>query len=591
MTRPRGPHGFLTQETQKVKGSRKTVIKRLWAYVAKYRLRLIIGMLLSVLSAASGLVGPYLIGLGIDKHIAQKNMQGLTILVLVGIGVCIIMSLATYLQHRIMIYISQKTVRDLREDLFVHTQKLPLIFFDKTPHGELMSRMTNDTDTISAVMADSLMQLVTSICSIIGAAIIMFRLCVPLAFVCFITVPFLILTTRFIATRSRKNFKKRQASLGMLNASIQESINCSRAVISLDIHDEMTKRFERENNELASHAINALITVGTMGPCMNMFRNLSFAIVAGSGAYMAATNIATVGSVAAILNYSEHFNRPINQIANIYGSIQSALAGAARVFEILDAPTETENDTDNIPISRVKGNIVFDDVTFGYNETTDILKNVTFTAPAGTRTALVGTTGAGKTTIINLLSRFYNIKSGKITIDGIDISKIERTSLRRNIGTVLQDTHLFTGTVKDNIRYGRLDATTQEIKDAAKLANADSFITSLPHGYDTVLADSGANLSHGQRQLLAIARTILADPAILILDEATSSVDTRTEKYIQDAMKTLMKGKTTFIIAHRLNTIRETDCIMVIENGKICEKGTHAQLIAANGVYSRLYNS
>ncbi len=585
----KGRWNNFAKEPEVLKSGKRSVIKRLWKYMAAYRKDMVIGMLASLGIVSINVASPYLIGLGIDR-IANGDIPGLMKAVSILFVLNFIISYFVWLQGKYMTRAAQGAVRDLRRDLFARIQRLPLRYFDSRPKGDLMSRMTNDADTISSTLGDSISQLITSVCFLVGTFCVMLKLNVIMACVCMTTMPLVFVTGRIIAAKSRKNFKKRQADLGVLNSVIQESIGNNRAVISLGLGKHIISKTEAAAEDLKGDAIRALIAVGVMGPCMNMFRNLNIAITAGAGAYLAAKDIVTVGMVATMITYAERVSRPLNEIANVYGTIQSAIAGAARVFEVLDEPRETDDETDT-DVDFVRGDVIFDNVTFGYDPDKVVLKNISFDAPAGKQTALVGTTGAGKTTVINLLTRFYDIDSGVITVDGKDIRDINRDSLRSKLGIVLQDTYLFTGTVADNIRYGKLDATDEEVREAARLANAAPFIEKMPLGYRTVLADSGSNLSHGQRQLLAIARTILADPSILILDEATSSVDTLTEKYIQDAFRVLMKGRTTFIIAHRLNTIREADEILVLENGEIVERGSHGDLISAGGTYARLYKS
>ncbi|MBQ7525487.1 MAG: ABC transporter ATP-binding protein [Abditibacteriota bacterium] len=585
----KGRWNNFAKEPEVLKSGKRSVIKRLWKYMAAYRKDMVIGMLASLGIVSINVASPYLIGLGIDR-IANGDIPGLIKAVSILFVLNFIISYFVWLQGKYMTRAAQGAVRDLRRDLFARIQRLPLRYFDSRPKGDLMSRMTNDADTISSTLGDSISQLITSVCFLVGTFCVMLKLNVIMACVCMTTMPLVFVTGRIIAAKSRKNFKKRQADLGVLNSVIQESIGNNRAVISLGLGKHVISKTEATAEDLKGDAIRALIAVGVMGPCMNMFRNLNIAITAGAGAYLAAKDIVTVGMVATMITYAERVSRPLNEIANVYGTIQSAIAGAARVFEVLDEPRETDDETDT-DVDFVRGDVIFDNVTFGYDPDKVVLKNISFDAPAGKQTALVGTTGAGKTTVINLLTRFYDIDSGVITVDGKDIRDINRDSLRSKLGIVLQDTYLFTGTVADNIRYGKPDATDEEVREAARLANAAPFIEKMPLGYRTVLADSGSNLSHGQRQLLAIARTILADPSILILDEATSSVDTLTEKYIQDAFRVLMKGRTTFIIAHRLNTIREADEILVLENGEIVERGSHGDLISAGGTYARLYKS
>lgn len=584
-----GPGRFMAGPPPKVE-NRGYILRRLWSYLAAYRAGLLGIVILVAITTGLGLLGPYMTGRAID-YIAKGNILGLARLALLMIAVYLLASLGIWVQSVSMLKTAQHTVRDIRRDLFDHLQGLSLRYFDRNPHGELMSRLTNDTDTISATLGESVTQLISSALSIAGAGYIIFVLNWRLAFVTLITVPLVTLVTRFIAIHTRQGFRDRQEALGTLNGIVEESIGGQRVIKACCREKETIEKFVAANDDLKHTAIKALSYIGLMGPSMNFFRNMNLAIVAGTGGWMVVKGFATLGTVAAIIYYADYFNRPLNQLANLYGSVQSALAGAERVFAVMDEVPEVNDVPDAVELASIQGDVRFDRVCFGYEEDSPVLKDVSFSVESGQTVALVGSTGAGKTTIINLLTRFYDIDSGSIHIDGHDIRTLRRDSLRRALGIVLQDTYLFTGTVRENIRYGRLDASDAEVEAAARLANADSFINHLPHGYDTVLSDAGSSLSHGQRQLLSIARTLLADPAILILDEATSSVDTRTEVHIQQALHRLMKGRTSFIIAHRLNTVQRADCIMVIENGQIVERGSHDELIANQGVYQRLYTS
>ena len=403
--------------------------------------------------------------------------------------------------------------------------------------------------------------------------------------------PLMMFLSRWIAKRTRKGFREQQESLGWLNGIIEETITGQRVVKAYVREETVIEQFDAANRRLRRASTNAQIFAGTIGPLTNFVNNVGFAIVAGAGGWMAVQGLATVGTIASFVYYARQFARPLNQIANLYSSIQSAIAGAERVFEIIDQVPELRDAPDARPLVQVVGNVVFDDVCFGYERSVPVLKRVSLHAEPGQTIALVGPTGAGKTTIVNLLTRFYDIDAGNIRIDGQDIREVQKASLRRQLGIVLQDTFLFSTTVMESIRYGRLDATDEEVIAAAKLANADTFIHRLPHGYQTELSERGSNLSQGQRQLLAIARAILADPGILVLDEATSSVDTRTEAHIQEGLLKLMEGRTSFVIAHRLSTIRDADLVLVINEGEIIERGTHPELLAQRGFYHRLYTS
>lgn len=453
-----------------------------------------------------------------------------------------------------------------------------------------MSRATNDIESVSSTLNQSVTQLLNSLITLSGSLVIMLMLNVPLTVVSLITIPLVLLASRKIIGLSRTYFRNQQRYLGELGGFIEETISGQKVVKQYSREESEVKRFRKISGELNKVSIKAQIVSGLVGPVMNMINNLGFAIIAGVGGWMAFHNMATVGIIVSFLTYSKQFGRPISDLANQYNLIQSAIAGAERVFEVLEMPSEY-GDEESEDLPRLTGEVVFQDVSFAYKADSPILSGVTFEATPGEKIALVGPTGAGKTTIVNLLIRFYDLNGGSIRIDGRDIRELNKNALRSQLGMVLQDAHVFSGTIRENIRFGRLDATDQEIEQAAQLANADAFIKRLPHGYETLLNAEGSNLSHGQRQLLTIARAILADPAILILDEATSSVDTRTEMHIQQAMKNLMKGRTSFVIAHRLSTIQDANRILVIQSGGIAEQGSHEELLAMQGAYYELYNT
>ena len=566
------------------------VMRRLWQYLRRYRSGLILVGALVAVSTGLTLINPYLISRAIDRCIIPREMEALARIAALMIGIHILSAAGTWLQTVMMIRVSQRTLRDIRADIFRTIQTLPLRFFDRQTHGEIMSRLTNDTEAVNQALAQTVTQLMSSVLSVVGAICFMFALNWRMALVTLATAPLPLLFSHFIASASRRKFRERQADLGALNGFIEETITGQRVVKVYAREQRAVEDFDRANEKLRRSATAAGIVSGVMGPSMNLARNISFAVLATAGGWIVLHDLATIGTVAAFVNYAHFVTMPINQIAMLWGMVQSAIAGAERVFGILDETPELPDAPGAVALDRPRGDVAFDRVSFGYDPEQPVLKDVSFHAQAGQTIALVGPTGAGKTTIINLLTRFYDVDAGAIRVDGHDLRQIRRSDLRRALGIVLQDTFLFATTVRENIRYGRPDATDSEVEQAAELANAASFIRRLPHGFDTELTEDGGSLSQGQRQLLAIARAILADPAILILDEATSSVDTRTEIHIQDAMLRLMHGRTAFVIAHRLSTIRQADCILVVDGGEIVERGTHAELMAARGAYWRLHN-
>ncbi|HNB51440.1 MAG TPA: ABC transporter ATP-binding protein [Anaerolineales bacterium] len=585
-----GPAGYLMRPQERAKNRRGTV-RRLWGYLRQQGRTLGGVVFLVAVSSGLELLGPYLMGLAIDQFIAQNDRVGLLRVVMLMIGVYLAGSAVAYAQVYLMAAVAQRTVRDIRADLFRHLQDLPLRYFDQRSHGELMSRLSNDVENISTVLNESVTQLISSVLSIVGVAAVMFLINVRLALVSLVTLPLMVVISQWVAKRTRRGFREQQEQLGALNGLIEETITGQRVVKAYGREQTLIGQFDQTNARLRSASTRAQIFAGLLGPLSNFVNNVGFAIVAGTGGWMAVRGLATVGTIASFVSYARQFSMPLNQIASLYNAIQSALAGAERVFEVIDEPSELAEKTQAQPLTEIQGKVVFEQVDFAYEKGVPVLKNVSLHAKRGDTIALVGPTGAGKTTIVNLLTRFYDVDSGQITLDGHDIRTLRKDDLRRTLGIVLQDTFLFAETVMENIRYGRLDAGDDEVLAAARLANADQFIRRLPQGYQTPLSERGSNLSQGQRQLLAIARAILANPSILILDEATSSVDTRTEKHIQEAMLRLMTGRTSFVIAHRLSTIREADAILVINQGEIIERGTHEALLSARGFYYHLYVS
>ena len=583
-----GPMGHLRRPKERAKDVQGSLL-RIWGYMKRQKGALVITALLVAVSSGLGTLGPYLMGRTIDDYIGTGDLRGLPGMALLMLAVYISESLISWLQTYVMAKASQQAVNDIRYDLFAKLQTLSLRFFDQRTHGELMSRLTNDVENISNVLTSGVDGLISNLLSLVGVAVMMFLLNVRLAIVTLITVPLMVTLSRWIAKKTRSGFRQQQAFLGDLNGIIEETVTGARVVKAYNRAKDVIGDFRKVNYKLKKVSTRAQIFAGTLPPLTNLVNNTGLTIVAGVGGWMAVRGVATVGDIASFVQYARRFGWPLNGIASLYNSIQSAIAGAERVFAIIDEVPEVADKADAQPLADVKGDVVFEEVCFAYETGVPVLKNINLHAEAGQTVALVGPTGAGKTTIVNLLTRFYDIDSGRILLDGIDIRDLVVNDLRRKLGIVLQDTYLFADTVMQNIRYGRLDATDDEVEVAAKIANADQFIRRLPQGYATPLSERGSNLSQGQRQLLAIARAILADPGILILDEATSSIDTRTERTIQEAMLRLMEGRTSFVIAHRLSTIREADKILVIDDGEIIEQGTHKALLDKKGFYYDLY--
>ncbi len=586
-----GPHSIIPVEKPKDSSS---TLRRLFSYFGEEKNKIFIAFALVILSTFLTLLVPYFTGKIVDALTVPKekiNLLKVRRLILFVLSFYAFSSLFMYMQEFIIAGISQRVVYNIRKDIFAKFQKMPVIFFDKTTHGELMSRVTNDIDNINNTISQTMIQFMQTFISTIGTVIIMFYINEIMALITLATVPIVLLVTKIIANNTKKYFKTQQQFLGNLNGHIEESISGIDVVRMFNKEDDMIGKFKKYNDDLKEVGIKAQIWSGFIMPIMNAIGNLTFVIIVLSGSLLTLKNIITIGVVTSFIFYSKQFQKPINELASTFNQLQSGIAGAERVFEILDETDEREDEPDAIEIKDVDGKVEFKNVYFNYNENKEVLKDISFVVEAGTNVALVGPTGAGKTTIVNLLTNFYEVTKGEILIDDINIKKYKKNSLREMFGVVLQDTYLFSGTIKENIRYGKLDAADEEIIRACKISNADEFIKRLPNGYETYITEGGGNLSQGQRQLLAIARAVLKDPSILILDEATSNVDTRTELKIQEAMISLMENRTTFIIAHRLSTIRDADIIMMIEDGKIIEKGTHEELIAKKGAYFNLYMS
>ena len=605
------------------------LLKRLLAYIfRKYKWHSLVVLICIITGVLANVQGTMFTKSLIDEYITPflltDNPDFTPLAKAIGRVACFyaVGVIAVYLQNRIMVIITQGTLRDLRNDLFEHMQKLPIKYFDTHSHGDIMSIYTNDIDTLRQMISQSIPQVINSGFTIVSVFISMCILNVPLTIVTLIMVGVVLMATKYVTRQSGKYFMQQQFNIGKLNGYIEEMMNGQKVVKVFCHEEENIKEFDVLNNTLYESADKAHAFANVLGPINAQLGNVSYVLCALVGGLLALNSVGgfTLGGLASFLTFNKSFNQPINQVSQQMNSIVMALAGAERIFRLLDEKTEVdeghvtlvnvkeENGTfvesesrtgrwgwkyvhedGTVTYTEVRGDVVFHDVDFGYTDEKIVLHNVKMYADPGQKIAFVGSTGAGKTTITNLINRFYDIQDGKITYDGININEIKKADLRRSLGIVLQDTHLFTGTVKDNIRYGKLNATDEEIVAAARLANADGFIRRLPQGYDTMLTGDGANLSQGQRQLLAIARAAIADPPVLILDEATSSIDTRTERIVQDGMDKLMHGRTTFVIAHRLSTVRNSDCIMVLEQGRIIERGTHDQLIEEKGRYYQLY--
>ena len=572
----------------------RAVIGRIFVYVARYKIRLIVVLLCMLLSTAASLAGSYILrpitNLVADGSLSvEARISELIAMLVVLAGVYLVAVAATYLQNRMMVGISQISVERIRNDLFHKMEELPIRFYDNESNGELMSRFTNDIDNIGLMLDQSMISLVSGTITLIGTLIMMLFTNIWLALITVAFIPIFTRGSAYIMGKSRKYYSSQQAALGAVNGYIEESVT-GQKVVKVFCHEAACEEeFSLLNNDLRGKQMKAQFFGSIMGPIMGNTSQISYSLTAGIGGILCALGKFDVGGLVIFVNYARQFARPVNEISQQMTTIFSALAGAERVFQIMDREPEAPDAPDALAPAQIKGHVVLDNVTFGYVPGKTILKDISLYAKPGQKIAFVGSTGAGKTTITNLLNRFYDIESGKITIDGIDIQNMRRDILRQNIAMVLQDTHLFTGTVMENIRYGRLDATDEEVIAAAKTASADGFIMRLADGYNTMIEGDGANLSQGQRQLLNIARAALSKAPILVLDEATSSVDTRTERLIEIGMDKLMEDRTTFVIAHRLSTVRNANAIMVLENGRIIERGSHDDLLAMKGRYYELY--
>jgi ATP-binding cassette subfamily B protein len=581
--------------TAKAKDRRGT-LRRLWTGFGVQRRRIYAVLALVLADCALLLSVPWLIGRGIDTMSAKAGLGAaaasdalatiLAVLVAAWAGDALLSVLAGWT----MAGASQEIVKSLRKNLFGKLQRLPVSLFDSWSHGDLMSRLTNDVDNVSSTIAQSTSQLFSTVITILGSLALMLALSPLLTLAALVTVPLVFALTRTVSKRTRILFKRQQATLGALNGHIEESVSGMAVVKAFGREAAVTADFDDLNADLRDIGTGAQIWSGFIMPLMNVINNLGFAAVAAVGGILAVKGLVTVGVIASFIAYSRQFARPLNDLANTWNSLQTALAGAERVFEVMDQAEEAADRPSAVGATALRGEVSFEGVRFSYKPGIPVLDGVSFNAPAGSVTALVGPTGAGKTTIANLLTRFHDVEAGSVRIDGIDLRDYRRDSLRRAFGIVLQDSYLFSGTIRDNILYGKPEASAGEVRRAVEAANAAGFIDRLPQGLDSVLGEGGSPLSEGQRQLVAIARAILADPAILVLDEATSSVDTRTELHIQEAMIGLMEGRTSFVIAHRLSTIRKADRILVIDGGRIVESGSHGELMAMDGLYRRMYS-
>lgn len=573
------------QSVEKPKEGKKT-LKRLMGYFGKEALMLVLLLIAVLVMVVCSVYAPKLQSNAIDS-IAAARFDSLGGILFVMICVYLIHSICTFIQARLSAILSQKIVRRMREDLFEVIVNLPVKYLDSHSHGDIMSRMTNDVENISNTVSQSLSSLFSGVLTVIGTVLMMFYLCPKLALLSCTTVILTVVATKFLSRAMKHFYRRKQVLLGELNGTIEEMVTGYKSVTAYNRQEAVINQFAKTSDELTEVGIVAEILAGSMGPVMNVINNISFVIIAAFGGYFAINGTISIGVISAFIVYAKQFGRPIDEIAQVYGQIQTAVAGAERVFAIMDEPQEDKSG--NAVMDNLKGVIKFDRVNFSYEKGKQVLHDFFLEVPAGSKVALVGQTGSGKTTVVNLLMRFYDVDSGSIYIDNTDIRDIDCRNLRKNTAIVLQDTVLFADTVKNNLKYSNEAATDEQVDAAAVMSNCHSMIMRLPKKYDTMLSGKGHNISQGQRQLLSIARAFLAQPKILILDEATSSVDTRTEKKIQDAMVKLMENRTSLIIAHRLSTIQDADCIVVMDDGRIVETGKHEELLAKKGRYYKLY--
>ncbi|MCD8031237.1 MAG: ABC transporter ATP-binding protein/permease [Bacteroides sp.] len=577
-----------TADAGKPKAVKKT-LRRFISYLANDRLLLGVTFALIVVGIAADLMGSYMLRPIINNYILPADVAGLIRMLLILGGIYLTGVVAVFVRQRLLNRIAQRTVHRMRSDLFQKMEYLPVRYFDTHQHGDLMSRYTNDIDRISDALTDSLSDLFSGVLTLVGIFVLMIYISPILTLVALVTVPLMIFSAQRIVRVSRKYFRAQQEVLGDMNGYIEEMISGQKVVKVFNHEKQVEEEFEVLNQDLNDKSLKAQFYSGLMMPVTQNLNTLTYVLITIVGALLAIYRGFDLGGLATFLQYSRQFGRPINELASLYNTIQAALAGAERIFEVMDESPEEADAPDAIDLTGIEGEVYLEDVWFGYEPEQTVLRDITLCIPAGQKVAIVGTTGAGKTTIMNMLPRFYDIRSGEITIDDHPIDKIKRDSLRRLMAIVLQETHLFTGTVRENIRFGRLDATDEEVEAAARLTAAHSFIKRLQHGYDTLLENDGENLSQGQRQLLNIARAAIANPSILLLDEATSNIDTRSEMLIQRGLDRLMEGRTSLVIAHRLSTIKNADRIIVLEHGQIIEQGTHQELIDKKGKYYGLY--
>ena len=597
-----GSHGNMTMPVEKAKDFKGT-LRRLLDYLKPHLIKLVITFLAAVASTVFSIISPKIMGRATTKLFEgflqkMRNVPNAAIdfnyilnIIFILIALYVISAIFRYIQQYIMVNVAQSTVYNMRKDIDSKLSRLPLKYFDGRTHGEILSRVTNDIDLVSNTLQQSITQFITAIVTLVGIVVMMLTISPLLTLVAFVTLPLSFLVTKVIARQSQKYFAKQQKYLGQLNGQVEEMYTGHKIVKAFNYEKQSIDKFNKVNDQLYDVGWKAQFISGIIMPLMSAIGNLGYVFIAILGGISVAKGTMTIGNVQAFIQYSRQFTQPIVQTANIANIIQSTIAAAERVFEVLDESEQIPDKKDMIHLDKPQGNIKLTHIKFGYNPEKILINDMNMDIKKGQTIAIVGPTGAGKTTLVNLLMRFYEINDGKITLDDIDIRNIKRGELRSLFGMVLQDTWLFKGTIKENIAYGREDATEQEVGQAAKMAYADHFIRTLPDGYDTIINEEASNLSQGQKQLLTIARAILADPTILILDEATSSVDSRTEIHIQKAMLAIMEGRTSFVIAHRLSTIRDADLILVMNEGSIIEKGTHKELLKQNGFYTDLYNS